>query len=286
MAADDKSLVWVSLDIKRVEEEFLIEEFMKRGLKVGVTRSRELKSMPYYDFKGSIVLVRNISAVNSIYVAAIVEASGGVPVNSTSTLVIGHDKILTYAALAKKGLKIPRSFIALEDFKEYEDLEKLKFPVIVKPPIGSWGRLVSVAKDSNTLKSILSHGSLLEAPHLKVRLIQEPGMLGVDVRCFIVGGSLIACMERRGPPGEWRSNAALGGSVRPYKPGCDVEEASIKAAESLNAEIAGVDLIFDGNGEFYVNEVNVVPEFKALMRATGVNVAGAIVDYILLKARR
>ncbi|MFN4046412.1 MAG: hypothetical protein ACK4H7_03635, partial [Acidilobaceae archaeon] len=83
MAADDKSLVWVSLDIKRVEEEFLIEEFMKRGLKVGVTRSRELKSMPYYDFKGSIVLVRNISAVNSIYVAAIVEASGGVPVNST-----------------------------------------------------------------------------------------------------------------------------------------------------------------------------------------------------------
>ncbi|MDM7275283.1 MAG: RimK family alpha-L-glutamate ligase [Thermoprotei archaeon] len=286
MVAHDKSLIWVSLDIKRVEEECIMAEFTKRGLKVGVTGSRELKAMPHYDFKGSIVLIRNMSAVNSIYVAAIADASGGVPVNSTSTLVIGHDKILTYAALAKRGLKIPRSFIALEDFREYEDLEKLKFPVIVKPPIGSWGRLVSVAKNSNTLKSIISHGSLLETPHLKVRLIQEPGMLGVDVRCFVVGGSLIACMERRGPPGEWRSNAALGGAARPYKPDCDVEEASIKAAESLNAEIAGVDLIFDGKGEFYVNEVNVVPEFKALMKATGVNVAGAIVDYVLWKARR
>ncbi len=286
MVADDKSLIWVSLDIERVEEESLIAEFTRRGLKVGIAGSRELKAIPYYDFEGSLVLVRNISAVNSIYVAAIADASGGTPVNSTSTLVIGHDKILTYAALAKKGLKIPRSLVALEDFREYKALEKLKFPVIVKPPMGSWGRLVSMARSSETLKSILSHVSFLETPHLKVRLIQEPGMLGVDVRCFIVGGSLIACMERRGPPGEWRSNAALGGTARPYKPDHDVEEASIKAAESLNAEIAGVDLLFDSMGEFYVNEVNVVPEFKTLMKATGVNIAGAIVDYIIWKVKR
>lgn len=230
-----------------------------------------------------LVLVRNVSAVNSIYVAALVESSRGVTVNSLRALVVGHDKILSYATLARAGIRIPKTMVVLDGVNVEDLVSKLEYPLIDKPPIGSWGRLVSIVKTPETLRQVFNHRMLLGAPHLRVHVIQKPASLGCDIRCLVVASEVVACMERRSES-DWRSNAALGATVKAYKPSEELVELAVKASEAVGAEVAGVDIVFDNEG-FYVNEVNVVPEFKALVRATGANVAKAIVDHVERKLK-
>ncbi len=233
----------------------------------------------------SLVLVRNIAAYNSIYVAAVAEASNCTAINSLKSLVVGHDKILSYAVLAKAGVRIPRTLIALEGANLANALSELEYPYIDKPPIGSWGRLVSLIKNPETAEHVFNHRKLLGVPQLRIHVIQKPARLGRDIRCFVIGEEVVACMERIGRQGDWRSNAALGGYVKAYKPTSEVEELSVKATLAIEARIAGVDIVYDDEG-YYVNEVNVVPEFKALIKATGVNIAGMIVDYVVREVLR
>lgn len=262
----------------------MLEELRKRGFNPLILSSREPLKIPEVGLRDSIILIRNISAFNSIYVAALVEASGGAPVNDLRALVLGHDKILTYSMLAKAGVRIPDTIVLLDSIDLDSVIWKLDYPVIDKPPVGSWGRLVSLIRSPEALRHVFAYRSLMGSSQLKTHIIQKPARLGCDIRCFVVGGEVIACMERRSSGDDWRSNAARGGEVRAYKPTSIIVDLSIKASEAIGAQIAGVDIVYDDEG-FYVNEVNVVPEFKALMKATGVNVAGAIVDFIVRMLR-
>ncbi|MCS7107450.1 MAG: RimK family alpha-L-glutamate ligase [Acidilobaceae archaeon] len=266
----------ISLDIERAEEEFIKRALEELGISYEVISSSTLFSLGESPFP-PVVLIRNISATNSAYMAAIVEASGSRAVNSSRAIVLGHDKLLTYSALLRRGLKIPKSWVAL-DGAELEGAG-LDYPLIDKPPIGSWGRLVSLARSPEALSAIAAQRRALPTPALRVHILQRPAELGRDVRCLVVGSRVVACMERRGREGEWRSNAAIGGSATALKPSHEVEELSLKAAEAVGAEVAGVDLLYGES--LLVNEVNVVPEFKALYKATGVNVARAIAEYLM-----
>ncbi|MEM1758609.1 MAG: RimK family alpha-L-glutamate ligase [Acidilobaceae archaeon] len=275
----------LAVDIVRVEEELLIRAFSMRGLRPTIIYSNTLYSIPEDRLSSSVVLVRNISAANSIYVAAITEASNGVAINPLRALIVGHDKILTYSTLVRNKIKIPQSIIALENSRLEDYVDDISYPIIDKPPIGSWGRLVSLVKTPTAFKEVIKHRSILANPQLRVHIIQKPANLGSDIRCLVVGDSIAACMIRKGQLGEWRSNAALGGSVIPYKPSLEVEEAALKSATLVGAEIAGVDILHD-DGDYYVNEVNVVPEFKALMKATSIDISEVIASYILNKLKR
>lgn len=268
----------------RVEEELILEELRGKGLNPVIVSSSRLLRIPEPDLKESLILVRNISAYNSIYVAAIVEASGGMTINNLKSLIIGHDKILSYSTLLKAGLKIPKTAIALDGVDLEDLISKIDYPHIDKPPIGSWGRLVSLIENPRVLEQVYNYRKLMGTPQLRIHLIQKPAKLGQDLRCLVVGEEVVACMERIGPQGDWRSNAALGGHVKAYKPPQEVEELSIKASLTIEAEIAGVDIVYDEEN-YYVNEVNVVPEFKALIKATNINIAERIVDYVVKKMK-
>ncbi|MEM4865303.1 MAG: hypothetical protein QXY09_02255, partial [Acidilobaceae archaeon] len=121
----------------------------------------------------------------------------------------------------------------------------------------------------------------LESPHLRVHVIQEATAIGRDIRCVVVGEEVVACMERRSANSEeWRSNAALGGVAEAVPITRELEELALKASEAVEAEIAGVDMLYGRDGQLLVNEVNVVPEFKTISRVTGVNVAKSIAHYL------
>ena len=273
------------MDLLRVEEELLVREFKERGFNPVILSSKKPLRIPEPSLEGVVVLVRNISATNSIYVSALVEGSGGVSINSSRSLLVGHDKLLTYTLLARYGVRIPKTIVALDGVELEEVVGSVEYPAIVKPPVGSWGRLVSIAKSPEALRQIYSHRVEMEAPQFRVHIIQKPATLGRDIRCLTIKGEVVACMERRGPPGDWRSNAALGGEAVHFKPTGEIVELAVKASEAIGAEIAGVDIVYDSEG-FYVNEVNVVPEFKALMKASGINIAKHIADYVVSIARK
>ncbi|MCX8196578.1 MAG: RimK family alpha-L-glutamate ligase [Acidilobaceae archaeon] len=269
----------ISLDVERAEEELIKRALEELGASYELVRSSALFPLGKSSFP-PVVLIRNISAANSMYMAAIVESSGSRAVNGSRAIALGHDKLLTYAALIRRGLRVPESWVALDGAELEMFAQELSYPLIDKPPVGSWGRLVSLVKSAEALAAIAAHRRALPNPLLRVHIVQRPAQLGRDVRCLAVGGRAVACMERRGRAGEWRSNAAMGGSAVALKASSELEELSLKAAEAVGAEVAGVDLLYGEDG-LYVNEVNVVPEFKALYQATGVNVGRAIAEYLL-----
>lgn len=282
VAVNSFAHLYMSVDVVRLEEDLILKELRELGLNVSILDSKKPFKINRIIEPNSVVLVRNLSSVNSIYVASMVEASGGRAINSLQALMLGHDKILTYSMLYRKGIKIPETVVLLEGGDVDASELPLSFPLIDKPPLGSWGRLVSLVKNSNALRSIVELRKRLELPHLRVHVIQEAAAIGKDIRCFVVGEEVVACIERRSSNSEeWRSNVALGGVAKAVPVTEELEELALKASNAIGAEIAGVDMLYGRDDQLLVNEVNVVPEFKTLLRVTGVNVATFIARYLV-----
>jgi ribosomal protein S6--L-glutamate ligase len=103
---------------------------------------------------------------------------------------------------------------------------------------------------------------------------------GCDVRVFVVGGRMLGAIERRAPDGQWRTNFTRGGSVRPFDLPKNWEQLALRAASAIGADYAGVDLLPSRDGQVFVLEVNGIPGWQGLQQATGLDVAGAIVDHL------
>ncbi|MEM4865861.1 MAG: hypothetical protein QXY09_05160, partial [Acidilobaceae archaeon] len=128
--------LYVSVDVMRLEEDLILKELRELGLNVLILDSRRTLKINGIVESGSLVLIRNISSVNSIYVASMVEASGSRAVNSLRALTLGHDKILTYSMLYKKGIRIPETVVLLEGGEINGSELPLSFPLVDKPPLG------------------------------------------------------------------------------------------------------------------------------------------------------
>jgi RimK family alpha-L-glutamate ligase len=104
---------------------------------------------------------------------------------------------------------------------------------------------------------------------------------GRDVRAFVVGGTVLGAIERWAPPGEWRTNVSSGGSARPFDLPPAWEQLALRAAAAVGADYAGVDLLPSPDGAVFVLEVNGIPGWQGLQQATGLDVAGAIVEHLV-----
>ncbi|MEM0505087.1 MAG: RimK family alpha-L-glutamate ligase [Sulfolobales archaeon] len=276
---------YIAVDIIRHDEKLIIEAFKNLGINAVVIKV-DSELLPLVDSKtleGSLVVVRPLSAYNAIYSAVAFESMGALTVNSSKTLYLCNDKILTYGCLIREGLKVPKTYIALSSSPLQTVSSRLQFPLIDKPPIGSWGRLVSYVRDSVDLKMISEHREFM-GPLLKTHVVQEVIGLGKDLRCIVIGDEVLGCMMRKASDGEWRSNVALGGTVERYPVDGEVAELAIRASKAVGAEFAGVDLLI-GDG-YYVNEVNGVPEFKGFIKATGIKVHEHLVKYLVSSSKR
>lgn len=276
---------YIAVDIIRHDEKMILEAFKNLGIDAMVIKV-DSELLPLVDgraLEGSLVVVRPLSAYNAIYSAVAFESMGALTVNSSKTLYLCNDKILTYGCLIREGLKVPKTYIALSPSSLQTASSRLQFPLIDKPPIGSWGRLVSYIRDSVDLKMISEHREFM-GPLMKTHVVQEVIGLGKDLRCIVIGDEVLGCMVRKASDGEWRSNVALGGTVEGYPVDSEVAELAIRASKAVGAEFAGVDLLI-GDG-YYVNEVNGVPEFKGFIKATGIKVHEYLVKYLVSSSKR
>jgi ribosomal protein S6--L-glutamate ligase len=109
---------------------------------------------------------------------------------------------------------------------------------------------------------------------------------GRDVRVFVIGGRVLGAIERRAPAGEWRTNVSNGGSAKPFDLPSAWEGLAVRAAAAVGADYAGVDLLPSRDGDVFVLEVNGIPGWQGLQQATGLDVAGAIVDHLVARVGR
>jgi len=219
----------------------------------------------------------------------------GVPVmNSPRAIERSVDKFYTDARLHEAGLPTPETVVcdtvanAMEAVRAMlgrqnpGDPPGLENAVIIKPIFGSMGHGLVRVSDPEVAFRVTKSLEQLRSVFYIQRAIDHGGR---DIRVFIVGGRVIGAIERRAAAGEWRTNIALGGTAQALELPREWERLALAAAAAMGAEYAGVDLLPSREGPVFVLEVNAIPGWEGLQRATGVDVAGAIVEHLVGRVR-
>jgi [lysine-biosynthesis-protein LysW]---L-2-aminoadipate ligase len=268
----------VFLTIVRPEEKWILAAAEARG--IPVTRFDDSEVTFGLDVPPDlpdVVLNRSVSHTRSIYATRCFARYGVPTVNRPDVVELAGDKVLSTLRLAERGVPVPRTEIALSPEAARRALERIGYPAVLKPPVGSWGRLLAKVDSPEAAEQILEHKAALPSPVHSVFYIQEfvpkPDR---DLRVFVVGAHAVAAMYRHST--EWRTNAARGASASPAEITPEIEEIALRAAQAMGGGVLAVDLVESPDG-LRVLEVNPTPEFKTLTAATGADVAGRIVEY-------
>jgi [lysine-biosynthesis-protein LysW]--L-2-aminoadipate ligase len=271
----------------RPDERMVIEAAKSKGIDLRIYDIDQL----VFDTAGDpeveiekVVLQRSMSYFKSMHVTALLENNGIKVVNSFDSAVVCGNKLLASIALSKAGVPTPRTLVAFTEDSALRAVNKIGYPAILKPIVGSWGRLIAPLKDLESARAILETREFM-FPLYQVFYIQEMIQnLLRDIRCFVIGDRAVAAMYRYSPPGEWRTNVARGGRAEACPITPDLEELCVRAAEAVGGGAFGVDVMETPNG-FVVHEVNYTTEFKATSESTGVDIPGLILDYLVEMAR-
>jgi [lysine-biosynthesis-protein LysW]--L-2-aminoadipate ligase len=271
--------------IIRPEEKWILAAAEARGIAVeriddsvvtfGLERPSDLPD---------VVLNRSVSHTRSVYAVRCFEHYGVPTVNRSSVLELAGDKVLASLRLQEAGIPTPKTVVALSPEAAMSAIERVGYPAVLKPAVGSWGRLMAKVDNPEDAEQILEHKSALASPVHSVFYVQEyvpkPDR---DLRVFVVGGEAVAAMYRRSA--DWRTNAARGASAEAAPLSSELTELALRAADAVGGGVLAVDLM-ESPGGLVVHEVNPTPEFKALTSATGADIAGRIVDFTVGVARR
>jgi [lysine-biosynthesis-protein LysW]--L-2-aminoadipate ligase len=162
-------------------------------------------------------------------------------------------------------------------------IEEIGYPVVLKPVVGSWGRLLARINDRDAAEAILEHKETLGSYQHSVIYIQEyiqkPGR---DIRAFVVNGETVCAMYRTSE--HWITNTARGGQGEACPITPELEEICRSASQAVGGGVLAIDVLEDPHRGFLINEVNHTMEFHTLVPTTGVDVPGIIVDYTLAVA--
>ncbi|MES2286668.1 MAG: 30S ribosomal protein S6--L-glutamate ligase [Bacteroidota bacterium] len=230
---------------------------------------------------GIDAIIPRIGTSVTFYGAAVVRQFEQMKVFSSvesQALVRSRDKLRSLQLLAKAGLGMPKTAFASIPKNIENVLEQVGgAPVVIKLLEGTQGIGVILAETHKSAKSVIESFLALKANILVQEFIKEAG--GADIRAFIVDGKVVGAMKRQGAPGEFRSNLHRGGSANVIELSKDERETAIKAAKKLGLAIAGVDMLQSSRGPL-VMEVNSSPGLEGIEGATGVDIAGKIIEYI------
>jgi [lysine-biosynthesis-protein LysW]--L-2-aminoadipate ligase len=282
---NNKPRVGVLLSRVRVEEKLLLGELESRGIETKVIDDRELVLAVEHrpEFGVDVILERCIQHGTALYALSVFDAWGVPTVNRYEVAEICGNKLLTTMRLIRDGVPSPRTRVAFTTESALAAIEELGYPVVLKPLIGSWGRLISKVNDREAAEAIVEHkdvlGNYLHSIYYIQEYIQKPGR---DIRAFVVGSETIAAIYRASE--HWITNTARGGvaSNCPVTP--ELDELCVRAARAVGGGVVAIDLLEAPEG-LLVNEVNYTMEFRNSIDTTGVNIPAKVVDYVLEVAR-
>lgn len=265
----------------RKDEKFLIEEFNKRkNVELVMIDDRKLSFTIGKDSFGlDVVIERSINHSRALHSIELYESAGVKCVNNSRVATVCGDKLLTSIELGKQNVPQPEVRVAFTEESALQAIEEMGYPVVLKPAVGSWGRLLSKINDKDAAESILEHKTILGSYHHSIFYIQKyVEKNGRDIRSFVVGDECIAAIYRTSP--HWITNTARGGEATNCPVTDEIAEISVKAAHAVGGGVVAIDL-FESDEGILVNEVNYTMEFKNSIATTGVDIPAKIVDYVL-----
>jgi [lysine-biosynthesis-protein LysW]--L-2-aminoadipate ligase len=183
--------------------------------------------------------------------------------------------------LQKQGIPTPFSTVAFSEEAALEALEKSGYPMVLKPTVGSWGRMIALLKDRDSAEGIMESRERMHPIYQVYYLeefVQRPPR---DIRAIMVGDKVVAAIYRYSGDGQWKTNMALGGRAEVCKVTKELEDICIKAKNAVYGQIVGVDLMESKEKGLVVHEVNNTTEYKNTVRVTGVDIPAMMIDYAL-----
>jgi [lysine-biosynthesis-protein LysW]--L-2-aminoadipate ligase len=288
----------------RTDEKLLLSELRDRGhdvTKIDVRKHQfglDGTTAPVDDL--DLVVDRCLSTSRSLYATRFLDSYGVTVVNSPETAKICADKAENSLALAEAGVPTPETEVSFTKEAAMESIEQFGYPCVLKPVVGSWGRLMAKIDSRSAAEAILEHKETLGHYEHKVFYVQEfVDKPGRDVRVLATDGEPVAAMVRSSD--HWLTNAAKGAETAAFELDKEAKELVERASEAVGGGLLGVDLMETGvsearsasdsgaaepRGSYTVHEVNHTVEFKALNEAVGedVDVPATVVDWLESKA--
>jgi ribosomal protein S6--L-glutamate ligase len=232
-------------------------------------------------------IIPRIGAKVSRHGAAIVkqfEMNGIFSTARSLSILRARNKVRTLQIMARKGIPIPETLFSINPDNIKEQIQILGgAPVIIKLQEGTQGLGVILAESEKSAKSILDTFYKMDTNILMQKYVEESN--GVDIRIFVVGNKIVACMKRTSEVGEFRSNVHRGGSTEKVKISREEEFIALNATKHIGLGVAGVDLIRSEKGPLLI-EVNASPGLQGIEGATGVNIAKEIILFVERNGRR
>lgn len=272
----------------RVEEKWIFGAMEKRGIDYDRLDDRSIHfdlddPSPWRQYDA--VLERSISYNSGLYALRILNAFGVPTVNKAIVAEICGDKLTTSAMLARANVPQPRNVVAFSPESALEAIEAFGYPVVLKPVVGSWGRLLAKINDRDAAEAVLEHKATLGSVQHSVFYIQEfikkPGR---DIRAIVVGDRVLTAIYRKSE--HWITNTARGGEgeLCPITP--EIEALCLNATAAVGGGVLAVDLVEHPEKGLVVNEINHTMEFHTAQPISGIDIADEIVAYTINTARQ
>lgn len=283
-AGGDMNVLLLTTNI-RVEEKLIIAALDAYGCDYSVidSRKRVFDREGEEVIDGMILFNRCIGQIQSISTTRYYESFGIPSVNSSETISVCGDKQAATLRFQAAGLAVPRTVFALGRESALRAVAELGPPVVIKPIVGSWGRMVVRANDLDSAEAIIELRENMPGPQHRLHYIQKLVETGNrDIRVITIDGDILAAYIRRSD--HWITNAARGATGEPITRTPALETICRKASEAVGGGILSFDLFETANDGYLVNEANHTTEFALATQITGVNIAAAFVAFLQRKS--
>jgi [lysine-biosynthesis-protein LysW]---L-2-aminoadipate ligase len=278
-----ESSLTILYDTIRWEEKALYEAAKKRGIKVNRIDCKsliiDLNQAEESPYKDTVIIQRCVSYFKSVHSTAALEGVGAKVINSLHTATSCGNKLFAHMELQKAGIKTPRAISAFSEESAIAGLGDLGYPAVIKPTIGSWGRLVALVRDKDAAKAVVEdrmHMFPLYQIYYVEEFVNRPPR---DIRAIVIGDKVVAAIYRYSMNGEWKTNMARGGRAEICPITNEMEDICIRATNAVAGNIVGVDLMESKENGLIVHEINNTTEFRNTVSTTGVDIAGLMIDF-------
>jgi [lysine-biosynthesis-protein LysW]--L-2-aminoadipate ligase len=268
----------------RPEEKLLLEELSHRP---NVEIVRILDGETYFDitkpsWEVDVLFERSISYSRGLYISRIFEAQGVPVINPSIIAERCGDKYVTSQILVRNNIPTPRVLMAFDETSAIAAMDKVGYPCVLKPVIGSWGRLLAKVDDSSAALAFIEHKAALGVNHQVFYIQEYINKPGRDIRAFVIGEETICAIYRSSE--SWITNTARGGIATNCPVTAEIADLCQRGARAMGGGLLALDLFETENG-LTINEINHTMEFRNSITTTGVNIPARMVDYVLAQAK-